>query len=323
MAHAFLRRYYPDQVHGSGLCGSLSQPTNLGPPSCAASLAKRRPHGKLSRDQARRPAACRALAGGRILAPMLSMDLNADLGESFGAWALGQDEALFRFISSANVACGFHAGDPAVMERTVRLAAAAGVAVGAHPGYPDLAGFGRRSMALSEDEVYGVVLYQIGAIRAFATAAGTELRHVKPHGALYNDAARDAAKARGIIRAVKAAGGALTLVGLPMSLLEELADEAGIAYAREFFADRAYEDDGSLVSRSAPGAVLHDPVMVLERALKAVESGCVSSITGLAIKLSFDTICLHGDSPEALCFAQVLAKALADRGIAVAAPARP
>lgn len=247
----------------------------------------------------------------------MRIDLNADVGESFGAYALGNDEALLGLVSSANIACGFHAGDPVVMRRTVDLALRGGAALGAHPGYPDLQGFGRRSLVLGEDEIFAVVLYQIGALRSFAQAAGAELGHVKPHGALYNDAARNPGLARGIARAVKAAGGDLILVGLPGCALEAAALEKGLGYAREFFADRAYQDDGSLVSRNRPDAVIHDESACVARVLKAIQEGSVVSATNRTIPVRADTVCLHGDNPEAVAFARRLREALETAGIEV------
>lgn len=267
---------------------------------------------------------------------MRSVDLNADLGEAFGPWPMGRDAELMAAVSSANIACGWHAGDPAVMARTVGLALDAGIALGAHPGYPDLAGFGRRSMAMGEDEVYGTTLYQVGALAAFAAARGARLSHVKPHGALYNDAATDPAKARGVARAVRdaaglyraaggeGAGGAVALgpsypflVGLPGSELEKAAAELGLPYAREFFADRAYDDGGRLVPRGRPGAVIHDAELAVARTLRALEKGVVASVGGLEIPMRFETICLHGDAPEAVAFARRLRAALEAAGIEV------
>jgi UPF0271 protein len=248
---------------------------------------------------------------------MKFVDLNADLGESFGAWTMGLDDELLACLSSANIACGWHAGDPAVMERSVRAALAAGVALGAHPGYPDLAGFGRRAMALNAEEIYGAVLYQTGALRAFAEAAGARLSHVKPHGALYNDAAADASKAMAVARAVKASGSGLFLVGPPDSALSAAAAEIGLPYAREFFADRAYGDDGRLVPRALPGAVIHDKDQAVRRTIEALRSGAVASINGKPITIGFDTICLHGDNPHALAFARSLRVALESAGIAL------
>ncbi|MGD9940264.1 MAG: LamB/YcsF family protein [Clostridia bacterium] len=245
------------------------------------------------------------------------IDLNADMGESFGAWTMGLDARLLPSISSANIACGWHAGDPVVMQTTVSAAMAAGVAIGAHPGYPDLAGFGRRSMALSPDEAYSAILYQAGALRAFAEAAGGRLSHVKPHGAMYNDAAVNPTLAGSIAKAVQALGGGVYLVGLPDCELSRAAEELGLPYAREFFADRAYDESGHLVPRSKPGAVIHDRDLAVSRTLAAIRTGTVTSITGKAIPSCFDTICLHGDNPEAVDFARALRAALESGGIAV------
>lgn len=253
----------------------------------------------------------------------MTIDLNADVGESFGAYALGDDEALLALVSSANIACSFHAGDPEVMERTVALALRSGAALGAHPGYPDLQGFGRRSLGMTEAEVYAATLFQIGALRAFARAAGSDLRHVKPHGALYNDAAKDPGKARGIVRAVKDAGGELRLVGLPSCEVEKAALAAGVPYSREFFADRAYLDDGSLVPRSRPGAVLHDEEECVRRVLRMIEEGIVRSIEGRDVPVKADTVCLHGDNPQAVAFAARLRTALEGAGIRVLPPGVP
>ncbi len=247
----------------------------------------------------------------------MEIDLNADVGESFGTYGLGDDAALLGLVSSANIACGFHAGDPVVLERTVRLALRGGAAPGAHPGYPDLQGFGRRSLALGEEETYAAVLYQIGALRAFARATGTDLRHVKPHGALYNDAAKDPARARGIVRAVRASGEGILLVGLPDCELEKAARDAGVPYAREFFADRAYQDDGTLVPRSRPDSVIHDEGACVERVLRAVRDGTLVSASGKVIPVRADTVCLHGDNPQAVAFARRLRAALESEGITI------
>lgn len=252
----------------------------------------------------------------------MTIDLNADVGESYGAFSIGNDEALLALVSSANIACGVHAGDPIVMRRTVANALAGGASLGAHPGYPDLQGFGRRSISMTEAEVYGWVLYQIGALQAFARAAGSALRHVKPHGALYNDAAKDPALARGIARAVLDAGGGLFLVGLPGCAMERAAAEAGVPYAREFFADRAYENDGSLVPRARDGAVIHDEELCARRVLALVRDGEVETIDGKVIPVRADTICLHGDNKKALDFANSLTKALLGAGVAIR-PLRP
>ena len=249
----------------------------------------------------------------------MTIDLNADVGEGFGVYPLGNDGTLLTLVSSANIACGFHAGDPAVLEHTVALAIAGGASIGAHPGYPDLQGFGRRSLAFSESETYGAVLYQIGALVAFVRAAGKELAHVKAHGALYNDAAKDSARARGIVRAVHAAGPELVLVGPPHCEMEKAAAEMSVPYAREFFADRAYQDDGSLVPRSRQGAVIHDEEECVRRVLRMIEEGSVRSVGGVDVPLQADTICLHGDNPEAVAFAARLVKALMERGVRIQA----
>jgi UPF0271 protein len=237
------------------------------------------------------------------------IDLNADVGESYGAWSLGEDEALIPLVSSVNVAAGLHAGDPVVLGRTVALAAAHGVAVGAHPGYPDLAGFGRREMALSPAEIEASVLYQVGAVAAFTRAAGIELRHVKAHGALYNRAARDEGAARAIARAVRRFDASLVLVGLAGSAMIAAGREAGLAVAEEAFADRAYEADGTLRSRDLPGAVLDDPAAAAAQAL-AIVNGIVRA----------DTICIHGDRPGAAARARAVRAALLAAGTEIRSP---
>ncbi|HAP43844.1 MAG: lactam utilization protein LamB [Spirochaetes bacterium GWD1_61_31] len=248
---------------------------------------------------------------------MTTIDLNADLGESFGAWTMGHDEALLACVSSANLACGVHAGDPSVMAHSVAAAIRAGVAIGAHPGYPDLIGFGRRSLAMTADEVYTTVLYQLGALQAFVRAAGGRLVHVKPHGALYNDAALDPTLAEAIARATRAADHGLRLVGLPGSALEMAA--AGLDFWGEFFADRAYDDAGRLLPRTQPGALLHDRAQVIARTRRAVASGDVETAGGGLIKLRFRTICLHGDNPAAVELAQALRASLEAGGVTVTA----
>ncbi|MBR2663948.1 MAG: LamB/YcsF family protein, partial [Clostridia bacterium] len=204
---------------------------------------------------------------------MISIDLNADLGESFGRYTLGMDEKIMEVISSANIACGFHAGDPMVMERTVRLAAEAGIAIGAHPGFPDLMGFGRRNMAVSPEEARAYILYQLGALDAFLRPMGIRMRHVKPHGALYNMAAADEQLARAICGAVKDFDPELRLVGLSGSLLIRAAEKTGLRAISEVFADRAYEADGSLVSRRKPGAIISDEREALRRVIRMVKEG--------------------------------------------------
>ena len=248
----------------------------------------------------------------------LRVDLNSDLGESFGAYTIGNDGQVVPVVSSVNVACGMHAGDPGVMRATVALAARHGVAVGAHPGYPDLQGFGRRDMALSPQEVYDCVLYQIGALGAFCRAAGVELHHVKPHGQLYNRAARDRTAADAVAAAVRDYDASLVLVGLAGSELVAAGRGAGLHCAEEFFADRAYACDGTLVPRSKPGAVVADEEAAIERTVRAVTAGSVRAIDGTEVPVRADTVCVHGDNPHALAFARALRSALEARGVAVA-----
>ena len=228
---------------------------------------------------------------------------------------MGDDEAMLRHITSANVACGFHGGDPSVMRRTVGLAVAGGVAIGAHPGYPDLAGFGRRDIPMGHREVEDVVAYQIGALAGVAAAA--RLQHVKPHGALYNMAARDRALADAVARAVVAVDATLILFGLAGSCLIEAAQAVGLRTAAEVFADRAYRPDGSLVPRDQPGAVIDDPTAVVERALQIVQDGTTTSVSGEVIEIRGDTICLHGDTPGAGRLAARLRSGLKGAGITV------
>lgn len=245
----------------------------------------------------------------------MHIDLNADVGESFGAYALGADADLMPFLTSANIACGMHAGDPDVMARTVAAAAAHGVAVGAHPGYPDLPGFGRRVIPMSESEIENAVLYQIGALSAFARARGVALRHVKPHGALYNLAARDLAIARAIALAVARFDRSLILVGLANSALIDAAGQLGIRAAREGFIDRAYQADGTLVPRSQAGAVIASPAQAVERALQIVRERTVASIDDRALALDVDTLCIHGDTPRAAELARAVRAALRGAGV--------
>ena len=249
----------------------------------------------------------------------MRVDLNADVGEGVGPWPMGDDERLIPLVTSVNIACGAHAGDPLTIDRTVRAAAAHGVAVGAHPGYPDLVGFGRRDLDMAPDELEASLVYQIGAVAAFARAAGTPLRHVKPHGALYNLAARDPAVAATIARAVARVSGDLILVGLAGSSLVTAAADAGLASAAEAFADRAYEADGTLRSRRQPGAVLGSPDLAAAQALSIVRDGCVTSHDGQVVAVRADTICIHGDTPGAAEFATAIRAALADAGVTIAA----
>jgi UPF0271 protein len=227
------------------------------------------------------------------------IDINCDMGESFGPWTMGADEAVMPSITSANVACGAHAGDPRVMRRTVRAAREHGVAVGAHPGFADLQGFGRREIQADPAEVEDSLIAQIGALAAIARAEGVPVRHVKAHGALYNMAARDRRLADAIARAIKAFDPALIMFGLPKSPLIDAGIAAGLRVAAEGFADRSYEPDGSLTPRSRPGAVIHDATVVVERAVRMVRDGIVLTPDGKQIPLKVDTICVHGDTPGA------------------------
>uniref|UniRef100_UPI00334062A8 LamB/YcsF family protein n=1 Tax=Castellaniella defragrans TaxID=75697 RepID=UPI00334062A8 len=247
------------------------------------------------------------------------MDLNSDLGESFGPWRMGDDANMLEIVTSANVACGFHAGDPAGILRTLRAAAARGVAVGAHVGYPDLVGFGRRNMDPSSQELVADVIYQIGALRGLAAAAGTRVRYVKPHGALYNTIAHDARQADDVITAILAVDPGLALMGLAGSPLLEQARGRGLRVVAEAFADRAYTRQGALVSRREPGAVLHDPAQVAERMLALVRTGRIPAIDGSLVALQADSICVHGDSPDAVAMARALRAHLQDAGV----PLRP
>ena len=247
------------------------------------------------------------------------IDLNADVGESFGAWRIGQDEELIPLVTSVNVACGFHAGDPLVIESTVRLAATSGVAVGAHPGYPDLQGFGRRALELPAAELEAAVLYQVAAVAGIASALGTELRHVKVHGALYNRAARDETIARPIARAVRRLSADLVFVGLAGSVMVAVAREEGLRVAEEAFADRGYRADASLVPRDEPGALLPGPDETAEQAVSIARDGRVRTADGGWLQLRADTICLHGDTPAAADRARAVRTALASAGVMVRA----
>ena len=247
----------------------------------------------------------------------MRIDLNSDLGESFGPWPMGQDAALMASISSANVACGFHAGDPGAMRETVALAKARGVAVGAHPGFPDLVGFGRREIKASPQEVEDFVLYQVAALAGVAAAQGVALQHVKAHGALYNMACRDRALADAIAGAVRKLDRTLILFGLPDSELLRAGRAAGLAVAAEVFADRAYEKDGSLASRHKPGSVMHDADAVVARAVRMVKDMQVVALDGSVIPLQADTICLHGDTPGAAELARAVRAGLEQAGIRI------
>jgi 5-oxoprolinase (ATP-hydrolysing) subunit A len=249
----------------------------------------------------------------------MRVDLNADVGESLGPWPMGDDDRLIPLVTSVNVACGAHAGDPLTIDRTIRTALAHRVAIGAHPGYPDLIGFGRRDLDMAPDELEASLVYQVGAVAAFARAAGTALRHVKPHGALYNVAARDPAVAATIARAVARVSGELILVGLAGSVMLSAAADAGLACAAEAFADRAYEADGTLRSRRLPGALLESPDRVAAQALSIVRDGRVTSHDGRVVAVRADTICIHGDSPAAAEFAMAIRGSLEAAGAKIVA----
>ena len=250
------------------------------------------------------------------------IDLNADVGEGFGPWSLGEDEALIPLVTSVNVACGLHAGDPLTIERTIRIAVEHRVAIGAHPGYPDLAGFGRRAMDLSPAEIEATVIYQVGAVATFARSAGAELRHVKAHGALYNRAARDRAAAAAIARGVRRCGRDLVLVGLAGSALLDAGSEAGLEVAAEAFADRGYEPDGSLRGRGHPDALLDEPEDAAAQAVSIVTDGSVRAVDGSTVRVAADTLCIHGDAPGAAARARAVRSALEAVGVRVAAADR-
>jgi len=247
-----------------------------------------------------------------------SIDLNADMGESFGAWHMGDDAALMPWITSANVACGFHAGDWSTIEATVALAVKHGVAIGAHPSLPDLQGFGRRSMQVTEDEVYQMTLYQAGAVRAFAEAGAGRLHHVKAHGALYNMAAKDAALSRGLVRAVKALGDQVQIYVLAGSLMETIAREAGLITRCEVFADRRYMPDGTLAPRNRPDALITDESQAVTQVLRMVQEGSLLAVDGSVVAVKADTVCIHGDKPTAVPFVKALRDVLQQAQVQVA-----
>ena len=249
----------------------------------------------------------------------MKIDLNCDLGESFGNYKIGMDEEVIKFISSANIACGFHASDPLVMEKTVALAKENGVKVGAHPGFPDLVGFGRRNMNVSPAELKAMVMYQVGALAAFCKARDIKMNHVKPHGAMYNMAAKDIKLALAIAEGIAEVDDSLILLGLSGSQLLKAAQEAGLKCAAEVFADRAYEEDGSLVTRTKPGAVIADENQVIERVIKMIKLGKVQAITGKEIEIKPDSICVHGDNPKALNFVKLIRQRLSQENIKIEA----
>ncbi len=249
---------------------------------------------------------------------MTTIDLNSDLGEGYGAWSMGDDAAMLDVVSSANIACGFHAGDPTIMLATCRAAAERGVAVGAHVAYRDLAGFGRRPMHVTPDELHADVVYQLGAMTATARVAGTRVTYVKPHGALYNTACADPVQAEAVVRAIADVDPSLAVLALPDSELLRAAERHGLRAVSEAFADRAYEPDGSLVSRSTPESVLHDPEQVAQRVLRMVTDGVATAVDGSEVSVRADSVCVHGDSPDAVAMARAIRRLLTEQDIAIA-----
>ncbi len=248
---------------------------------------------------------------------MLSVDLNCDMGESFGAWRMGNDAELMDYVSSVNVACGFHAGDAATMRKTVELAIEKGVAIGAHPSYPDLQGFGRRDMSLSMQDVFDIVLYQVSALKGICEASDGKLHHVKPHGALYNRAARDGELAHGIARAVWKIEPSLIIYGLSGSHLIFEAEKYGLRTASEVFADRTYTADGTLTSRSRPDALIRNTNDSVNQVLQMIRSGTVTAVTGETVPIKAETICIHGDGEHALEFAKTIRQSLEENGVEI------
>lgn len=246
---------------------------------------------------------------------MLCIDLNCDMGESYGVYTLGYDEQAMPYVTSINVACGFHASDPSNMLKTVKLAKKYGIAIGAHPAFPDLVGFGRRYMALSPDEIKADVMYQIGALWALCKSEGLTLQHVKVHGGLYNAAANDLAVATAIAQAIKAIDGNLYMVCLGNSTMVTAAQNVGVKYVEEAFADRAYTRDGTLVSRKQDGAIIHDVNKVAERVLTMVKDSTVTSIDGSVVPISAQTICVHGDTPGAVAMIKAIRDILDQQGV--------
>ncbi|WP_234187751.1 LamB/YcsF family protein [Shinella sp. NM-101] len=248
---------------------------------------------------------------------MAAIDLNSDLGESYGAWRMGDDAAMLAVVSSANIACGFHAGDPAGIYRTVRAAAKNGVVVGAHVSYPDRVGFGRRDLDATPEELIADVIYQIGAIKGVAAAAGTTVRYVKPHGALYNRIAYDAKQGQAVIDGIKAVDSSLILMGLANAPILDLARRSGLAVVAEAFADRAYTPKGELVSRREAGAVLHDEKTIADRMVQLAREGTLEAIDGSTIRVEAQSICVHGDSPGAVAIAQEIRRRFEAEGITI------
>jgi len=248
---------------------------------------------------------------------MVAIDLNSDLGESYGAWRMGDDAAMLAVVSSANIACGFHAGDPAGIYRTVKAAAANGVVIGAHVSYPDRVGFGRRDLDATPEELIADVIYQIGAIKGVAAAAGTTVRYVKPHGALYNRIAHDARQGQAVIDGIKAVDPSLILMGLANAPILDLARRSGLAVVAEAFADRAYTPKGELVSRREAGSVLHDEKKIADRMVQLAREGTLEAIDGSTIRVEAQSICVHGDSPGAVAIAQEIRRRFEAEGIVI------
>jgi UPF0271 protein len=249
---------------------------------------------------------------------MKTIDINCDMGESYGAWKMGADAEVMPFITSANIACGFHGGDPATIRKTVALAVKHGVAIGAHPSLPDLQGFGRRAMKITPQDMYDLVVYQAGAVEGFARAAGSRLHHIKCHGALYNMAANDEGLSEAMVRAARDLGAMLYVLSNSRNF--QIAKQHGIPVAGEVFADRGYADDGTLWPRDKPGAMIEDAAKAVQQALAMVEAGYVTSVSGKRVAVAADTLCLHGDQPGAAKFASLIRKAFSEKGIKVGAP---
>ncbi len=245
------------------------------------------------------------------------VDLNSDVGESYGTYKLGLDEEVLKYVSSVNIACGWHAGDPMVMDKTIALAKQNKLGIGAHPGYPDLIGFGRRNMDVAPKEARNYMIYQIGALAAFARAAETSLQHVKLHGAFYNMVSADATLAREVAKAIYDVDKGLIVLALAGSELVKAAKELGLKVAEEVFADRAYNSDGSLVSRKVTGAVIHDKELAIERVKRMVTEGKITAIDGTDIHINADSICVHGDNPEAVSFVKIIRERLEADGIQI------
>lgn len=249
----------------------------------------------------------------------LKIDLNCDMGESFGAWKMGNDRALLDYVSSVNIACGFHAGDAGVIRKTVETALRKNVAIGAHPSFPDLQGFGRREMKMSAEEIFDIVLYQISAVKGICEAFGGRLHHVKPHGALYNQAAKDEKIAKAVAKAVKSLDENLILYGLSGSFSIFEAEKIGLKTASEVFADRTYQTDGNLTTRSEPNALIKDSKQAIAQVLQMINENVVTAANGEKVSIKAETICIHGDGENALEFAQIISEKLKENGIEISA----